>query len=167
MSKPFGYCLNTATIRGHSLGIVAEVELAAKAGYEAIEPWIESIAAYRQGGGSLRDLRKRIADLGLKVPGAIGFAQWLADQKARRRRALEQAKREMGLVRQIGGTGMAAPPAGMIKRRGLDPFVAAELGYIDDVFEPRFTRPRLITALSVMGTKVDRNPPRKHGNIPL
>jgi propionyl-CoA carboxylase beta chain len=48
-----------------------------------------------------------------------------------------------------------------------NPFVAAEMGYIDDVFEPRLTRRRLITALSVMATKVDRNPPKKHGNIPL
>ncbi|MCK6458972.1 MAG: acyl-CoA carboxylase subunit beta [Planctomycetes bacterium] len=48
-----------------------------------------------------------------------------------------------------------------------NPFVAAEMGYIDDVIEPRLTRRRLITALSVMATKVDRNPPKKHGNIPL
>jgi propionyl-CoA carboxylase beta chain len=48
-----------------------------------------------------------------------------------------------------------------------NPFKAAELGYVDDVFEPRFTRPRLISALSLLKTKVDRNPPKKHGNIPL
>jgi len=48
-----------------------------------------------------------------------------------------------------------------------NPFVAAELGYIDDIIEPKNTRPRLISALSVMRTKVDRNPPKKHGNIPL
>jgi propionyl-CoA carboxylase beta chain len=53
------------------------------------------------------------------------------------------------------------------KRKFANPFVAAELGYIDDIFEPRFTRPRLITALGIMATKVDRNPPKKHGNIPL
>jgi propionyl-CoA carboxylase beta chain len=53
------------------------------------------------------------------------------------------------------------------KKKFANPFVAAELGYVDDVFEPRFTRPRLISALSIMSTKVDRNPPKKHGNIPL
>ena len=53
------------------------------------------------------------------------------------------------------------------KRKFANPFVAAELGYIDDIFEPRFTRRRLITALELMATKVDRNPPKKHGNIPL
>ncbi len=126
MSEPFGYCLNTGTIRGHKLGIVQEVELAAAAGYDAIEPWIDEIQSYRQGGGSLRDLRRRIADAGLKVPSAIGFARWLADQRSRRARGLEEARRDMELVRRIGGTGIAAPPAGMIKRKGLSPFVAAE-----------------------------------------
>ncbi|NJN14223.1 MAG: acyl-CoA carboxylase subunit beta [Planctomycetes bacterium] len=53
------------------------------------------------------------------------------------------------------------------KRKFANPYVAAELGYIDDVFEPRFTRPRLIGALALLATKVDRNPPKKHGNIPL
>ncbi|MGB2820836.1 MAG: sugar phosphate isomerase/epimerase, partial [Phycisphaerae bacterium] len=61
MDEPFGYCLNTATIRGHGLGIVEQVELAAAAGYGGIEPWIDDIEAYRDAGGSLRDLRKRIA----------------------------------------------------------------------------------------------------------
>lgn len=126
MADPFGYCLNMATIRGQKLGIVAEVEVAAKAGYDAIEPWIDSIQAYQKAGGSLKDLRKRIADLGLKVPGAIGFARWLADQESRRARGLEQARRDMDLVRQIGGTGIAAPPAGMVRRAGLEPLVAAE-----------------------------------------
>jgi propionyl-CoA carboxylase beta chain len=53
------------------------------------------------------------------------------------------------------------------KRKFANPFVAAELGYVDDIFEPRFTRPRVISALTLLATKVDRNPPKKHGNIPL
>jgi acetyl-CoA carboxylase carboxyltransferase component len=47
------------------------------------------------------------------------------------------------------------------------PFTAAERGYIDDVIEPSTTRPRLIRALQMLGTKRDQNPPKKHGNIPL
>jgi len=47
------------------------------------------------------------------------------------------------------------------------PYIAAEKGYIDDVIEPSDTRPRLIRALELCRTKRDRNPPRKHGNIPL
>lgn len=47
------------------------------------------------------------------------------------------------------------------------PYVAAERGFIDEVIEPRFTRPKLIRALALLKNKRDTNPPRKHGNIPL
>ena len=48
-----------------------------------------------------------------------------------------------------------------------NPYVAAERGYLDDVIEPRRTRPKLIAALAMLETKRDSNPPKKHGNIPL
>ena len=48
-----------------------------------------------------------------------------------------------------------------------NPYVAAERGFIDEVIEPRFTRPKLIRALKMLQNKRDSNPPRKHGNIPL
>lgn len=48
-----------------------------------------------------------------------------------------------------------------------NPYVAAERGYIDEVIEPKFTRPKLIRALSLLQNKRDSNPPKKHGNIPL
>ena len=66
-SEPFRYCLNTSTIRGQDLSLVEKVEIAAKAGYGGIEPWINEIGAHVAGGGRLADLRKRIADLGLTV----------------------------------------------------------------------------------------------------
>ncbi len=47
------------------------------------------------------------------------------------------------------------------------PYAAAARGYIDDVIDPRDTRPRLIDALRTLRTKRDRNPGKKHGNIPL
>ena len=48
-----------------------------------------------------------------------------------------------------------------------NPFVAAERGFIDEVIRPRTTRRRLIQALATLATKRDRNPAKKHGNIPL
>jgi propionyl-CoA carboxylase beta chain len=48
-----------------------------------------------------------------------------------------------------------------------NPFVAAGRGFIDEVIQPRTTRQRLIAALATLETKRDRNPPKKHGNIPL
>ena len=53
------------------------------------------------------------------------------------------------------------------KDRFANPFVAAEHGFIDDVIEPRDTRPRLIQALRMLENKVDTMPRKKHGNIPL
>jgi propionyl-CoA carboxylase beta chain len=51
--------------------------------------------------------------------------------------------------------------------RFANPYVAAARGYIDDVIEPRETRPRLVAALRSLSSKRDTNPRRKHGNIPL
>ena len=51
--------------------------------------------------------------------------------------------------------------------RFASPYVAAARGFLDDIIEPRETRPRLINALQVLQNKRDVNPPRKHGNIPL
>jgi propionyl-CoA carboxylase beta chain len=47
------------------------------------------------------------------------------------------------------------------------PYVAAERGFIDEVIEPKLTRPKLIRALEMLDSKRDQNPPKKHGNIPL
>jgi propionyl-CoA carboxylase beta subunit len=53
------------------------------------------------------------------------------------------------------------------RERFASPFIAAERGYVDEVIEPRRTRPVLVDALETALTKRERRPPRKHGNIPL
>ncbi|HEX2523300.1 MAG TPA: carboxyl transferase domain-containing protein, partial [Terriglobia bacterium] len=53
------------------------------------------------------------------------------------------------------------------KDRFANPYLAAERGYIDEVIQPRDTRRKLIAALTMLDTKRDKNPPKKHGNIPL
>ena len=108
----FKFSLNTATIRGQKLSLVEEIAIAAKAGYHAIEPWVEEIHRHVTSGGSAADLKKQVADLGLVVPSAIGFADWIDDDDARRASGLEQWKRDADLVASIGGTRMAAPPGG-------------------------------------------------------
>ncbi len=108
----FRFCLNTATIRGQKVGIEREIEIAAAAGYDGIEPWVRDVEAYRDAGGSLADLKTKIADAGLTVDSAIGFANWISDDADQRAAGLEQAKRDMSLMRAIGGTRIAAPPIG-------------------------------------------------------
>jgi propionyl-CoA carboxylase beta chain len=53
------------------------------------------------------------------------------------------------------------------KEKFANPYIAAERGYVDEIIEPRFTRRKLITAFAMLQNKRDRNPPKKHGNIPL
>jgi propionyl-CoA carboxylase beta chain len=53
------------------------------------------------------------------------------------------------------------------KEKFANPYIAAERGYVDEIIEPRFTRRKLITTFAMLRNKRDKNPPRKHGNIPL
>jgi propionyl-CoA carboxylase beta subunit len=68
----------------------------------------------------------------------------------------------------------AADPAALraqrvaeFREKFANPYVAASRGFIDEVIRPRQTRTRLIAALATLQTKRDKNPPKKHGNIPL
>jgi sugar phosphate isomerase/epimerase len=125
-NRPFRFCLNMATIRGQKLGMVKEIDIAAQAGYDAIEPWVDTLQEYAKGGGALQDLAKRITDAGLTVEGAIGFAEWLVEDEARRALGLERAKRDMELAAQIGARRIAAPPAGATDLPKLDFAKAAQ-----------------------------------------
>lgn len=122
----FKYCFNTSTIRGQKLSIIEEIDIAAQSGYQAIEPWVSEIQRYHDQGGSLPDLKKRIADLGLTVESAIGFPEWIVDDDDRRKKALEHARQEMDLVRQIGGKRLAAPAAGATEVSNIDYLKAAD-----------------------------------------
>ncbi len=123
---PFRYCLNTSTIRGQKLGLEKEVDIATKAGYQAIEPWVSTIQEFVKAGGKPADVRKRIEDHGLTVENAISFSRWVADDDKARAEAVEQVNREMDLLAQIGGKRIAAPPAGASNEPGLDLMKAAE-----------------------------------------
>jgi sugar phosphate isomerase/epimerase len=122
----FTYCFNTSTILGQKLGLAKEIELAAQAGYQAIEPWVQAIEQFVQDGGSLRELNQRVHDLGLTVESAIGFTQWIVDDDTKRAQGLERIKRQMDLIAQLGGKRLAAPPAGATDTPGLDLMKAAE-----------------------------------------
>jgi 2-keto-myo-inositol isomerase len=111
----FGFCLNTSTVRdkdGKSRPLTQLVDIAAKAGYNAVEPWTSEIDEYIKTGGSLKDVRKRIEDAGLKVPDVIGFAEWIVEDEGRRKKGLEVAKRDMDWAAQLGSPHVAAPPVG-------------------------------------------------------
>ena len=114
VSPQLRYCLNTSTIAGHrgKTPLDKEIALIAKAGYSGIEPWMREITSFQSAGGQLSDIKKQCADLGITVESAIGFANWISDDETQRQQGLEALRRDMDLVRQIGGTRIAAPPVG-------------------------------------------------------
>ncbi len=74
-------------------------------------------------------------------------------------------KRE--LEKSENGTADRAAKIEEFRERFANPYVAAERGYLDAVIRPRDTRRKLIQALEMLENKRDKNPPKKHGNIPL
>ena len=119
-SPGFRFCLNTATIRSHKLPLPDEIDLAARVGYDGIEPWTREIEEFLQQGGKLADLRKRLQDANVRVESAIGFPTWMVDDDAQRARGFDQMKREMEWIAELGGNRIAAPPAGAYNPPVLD-----------------------------------------------
>jgi propionyl-CoA carboxylase beta chain len=62
---------------------------------------------------------------------------------------------------------LRAEKAAEYREKFANPYVAASLGYIDEVIDPKETRLKLVRALEMLQNKRDSNPPKKHGNIPL
>ena len=112
LKSNFSFCLNTSTIMKQNIGLMAEIELVAKAGYNGIEIWIRTLEAFIKAGGNLKDVKQKANDLGIVIEDAIGFAPWIVDDPNERQKALEQTKREMDMLAQIGCKRIAAPPFG-------------------------------------------------------
>ena len=53
------------------------------------------------------------------------------------------------------------------RKKFANPYIAAGVGFLDEIIQPRETRKKLITALKNLDNKRDKNPPKKHGNMPL
>jgi sugar phosphate isomerase/epimerase len=129
--SPFVMSLNTSTIRdckldGQKMTLPQKIDLVAKAGFTAIEPWINEIADHVKAGGDLGDVKKQLKDSGLAVVDAIGFAPWLMGDEAVHKKGLEAMKRDMELVAAIGGIRIAAPPVGATALSNFDLNLAAE-----------------------------------------
>jgi sugar phosphate isomerase/epimerase len=121
-----GYCLNTSTLRGQKLTITEEVKIASEVGYDALEPWIRELDDHVKAGGSLEALGQEIRQRKLTVESAIGFFAWAVDDEAQRRKALDEARRNMEMVRALGGKRLAAPPVGLTNTSGVDLLRVAE-----------------------------------------
>ena len=74
-------------------------------------------------------------------------------------------KRELDAAKDVAAA--RAAKIAEYREKFANPYIAANRGFIDEVIRPRETRRKLIAALATLDTKRDRNPPKKHGNIPL
>ena len=110
--KNLTICLNLSTIMGQNLGFIKELEVASKAGFRSVEIWVPTLEKYLNNGGSIAEAKKVINDLGLSIQNTIGFAPWIVDDPEVRAKGLEQLKKEMGWVRELGCKRIAAPPMG-------------------------------------------------------
>jgi sugar phosphate isomerase/epimerase len=98
--SPWPVCLDTATIRPASLK--DKIKFAAKAGYDAVEPWDGELEKYEAGGGNLKDLGKEIKDLGLFVPSVIGLWDALPPTQELWEKALPATRNRMRMAAAIG-----------------------------------------------------------------
>jgi len=127
---------------------------------EATVPKISIVTRKAMGGAYLAMSSKQMrSDLAFAWPTAQ-IAVMGADGAVRvlRRRELLGAKDAAALERRF---------VEEYREAFMNPYRAADVGQIDEVIEPRETRPRLVRALEVLRTKVQQNPPRKHGLMPV
>ena len=111
----FRFCLNTSTISGQNPGLLKYIDIASKAGYDGVELWVRDVKAYLEAGNSAQSLRKYIADAGLKVESAIGFAPWMTGKAG-----MDEMKADMLMMASIGCQRIAAPPFGVPSDKPLD-----------------------------------------------
>ena len=112
---PFRFCLNTSTISGQKPGLLKSIDIAAKAGYDGVELWVNDIKEYLSQGNSLQSLNAFIKSRGLVVEDAISFTEWMVDDDAKRKAALAELEEEMKMMAALGCHRIAAPPAGVEK----------------------------------------------------
>jgi sugar phosphate isomerase/epimerase len=121
---PFRFCLNTSTISGQKPGLLKSIEIAAIAGYDGLELWVNDIKEYIAQGNTIESLAEFIRKKGLEVEDAISFTTWMSDDNAQRKAGLDQLETEMKMMAVLGCKRIAAPPAGVKKDKPVDLFKA-------------------------------------------
>jgi len=117
---PFRFCLNTSTISGQKPGLPGMIDIAAKAGYDGMELWINDIKDYVKQGNSIQSLAALLSSKGLVAESLISFTAWMVDDDSKRKVGLAELEEEMKMMAEIGCRRVAAPPAGVEKGKPLD-----------------------------------------------
>jgi sugar phosphate isomerase/epimerase len=122
--SPWPICLDFATIRPSPT--IAKVRIAAAAGYDAIEPWEGDLHKFEQEGGDLKDLGKRIKDMGLFVPSVIGLWGAIPATREAFDKSLVDTRRRMRQAADVGATHIQVVPQPKRPWEGFDPKWAAD-----------------------------------------
>ena len=120
----FDFCLNTSTIRSPGVSVLEYVDIAADAGYDGIEPWVEEIDAWVEEGGSLDRLREHAERRGIRIVNLIAFFEWAVPETDRHARGLEEARRCFEMAQVLACPFVATAPKG-IHDREVDLFSVA------------------------------------------
>lgn len=112
--------LNASTLFPFHLSIIEQIEVAAQAGYDGIEIWMKDLEDYLSSGGTIEEMKMIAHDYELAIVNAIAFFKWTDMNEDVRLEGLEQAKREMNLLAELGCPAIAAPPTGDVKNLSLD-----------------------------------------------
>ena len=111
-ASKFLFSLNTSTIRGQKLPLPEMIEIAARAGYDGIEPWMMEIEAYLKEGKTVASLKKQASDAGIEFFDCIGFPTWMAQDEEKSKIGFAQMEKEMGILAELGCPRVAAPAIG-------------------------------------------------------
>ena len=106
--------MNASTLRGYGLSLLDQVKAMASSGFYGYEPWMKDIRAAKSD-GTLRDAVKIAADGGISFVNGIAFGQWVHPDPSVRSAGLEETKRDMALLAEIGCPRIAASMFGMQK----------------------------------------------------
>ena len=108
------FAMNASTLRGYNLSLLDQVKAVAAAGFKGFEPWMKDIRAAKND-GTFRDAVKVAADGGLSFINGIAFGQWVNPDPAVRAAGLEETKRDMAMLAEMGCPRIAASMFGMQK----------------------------------------------------
>ena len=108
------YSLNPPTVKGYRLSLKAQVALAIQAGFDGMEPWLSDAHAAKKS-GEFADAVKMARDAGFQFVNGIAFGSWADDDPKRRAAGMEETKRDMALLAEMGCPCIAASMFGSHK----------------------------------------------------
>lgn len=114
-SLPFRVSLNTSTLMAYQLPVDIQIEKVIAAGFDGIELWMRDIMTYLENGGTTLALKEKLQAGNLRLENIIGFSEWCSDDPEKRKNAKEQLRKEMNIIKDLGGEHIAAPVMGISK----------------------------------------------------